>query len=57
MVRWLTTTGRIDAARLSSDGFGETRPLQAITGLTAAPLNTARAQNRRVEFRITEIAH
>lgn len=46
VVRWLTTTGRIDAARLVSDGFGETRPLAQ--GTTPA----VRAQNRRVEFRI-----
>ena len=57
VVRWLTTTGRIDAARLSSEGFGETRPVQPIAGLTGARLTTARGQNRRVEFRITEIAH
>jgi len=57
VVRWLTTTGRIDAARLTSEGFGETRPLQPAAGLTGARLTTARGQNRRVEFRITEIAH
>ena len=46
VVRWLTTTGRIEAGRLTSEGFGETRPL--VQGTTPA----ARAQNRRVEFRI-----
>ncbi|MFO0645092.1 MAG: OmpA family protein [Polyangiales bacterium] len=46
VVRWLTTTGHIEAGRLASEGFGETRPL--VQGTTPA----ARAQNRRVEFRI-----
>lgn len=46
VVRWLTTRGRIEAGRLTSEGFGETRPL--VQGTTPA----ARAQNRRVEFRI-----
>ncbi len=57
VVRWLTTTGRVDAGRLASEGFGESRPLQPIAGLAGPRLNAARAQNRRVEFRITEIAH
>ncbi|MEZ4392770.1 MAG: OmpA family protein [Polyangiales bacterium] len=47
VVTALTRRG-IDAARLVSEGFGETRPL--VTGTT----RTARAQNRRVEFRVAE---
>ncbi len=50
VVRWLTNTGHIEAARLVSEGFGETRPL--VQGVTPA----ARAQNRRVEFRIAATA-
>ena len=45
VVAWLTGHG-IDAARLTSTGFGETRPVTP--GTTAA----IRAQNRRVEFHI-----
>ncbi len=48
---WLGQHG-IEASRLSSDGFGETRPLAPTTGLRRRALNAARAQNRRVEFRI-----
>jgi outer membrane protein OmpA-like peptidoglycan-associated protein len=42
----------IDAPRLRAVGFGETRPLRPITGLRGRALRDARAQNRRVEFRI-----
>lgn len=45
--RWLEQN-RIDAGRLESHGFGETRPLVPNTNARA------RAQNRRVEFRIAE---
>lgn len=45
VVTWLAGHG-IDAARLTSTGFGETRP---VTPGTSARI---RAQNRRVEFRI-----
>jgi outer membrane protein OmpA-like peptidoglycan-associated protein len=55
VVRWLTSHG-IAADRLEAHGFGETRPLQPITGLTARPLADARARNRRVEFNITDPA-
>ncbi len=48
VVQWLTTRGGIDAGRFTSEGFGETRPL--VEGTSRA----ARAQNRRVEFRITD---
>ncbi len=51
VVTWLTTRGHIEADRLVSEGFGETRPL--VQGTTPA----ARAQNRRVEFRIVDVAH
>jgi outer membrane protein OmpA-like peptidoglycan-associated protein len=47
-VQWLSTRGRIDAARFTSEGFGETRPVAQGT------TNAIRAQNRRVEFRITD---
>jgi outer membrane protein OmpA-like peptidoglycan-associated protein len=39
---------QIDPARLESHGYGETRPLIPNNN------NAARAQNRRVEFRIVE---
>ena len=45
VVTWLTSHG-IDAARLRSTGFGETRPV------TPGTSTRVRAQNRRVEFRI-----
>ena len=51
VMRWLTTTGRVEAGRLTSAGFGETRPL--VQGATTP---AARAQNRRVEFRIVQDA-
>lgn len=51
VLRWLVTNGHIEAGRLVSEGFGETRPVAP--GTTPA----IRAQNRRVEFRIVEIAH
>jgi outer membrane protein OmpA-like peptidoglycan-associated protein len=55
VVRWLTGHN-IAADRLEAHGYGETRPLQAITGLTGRPLNDARARNRRVEFNIVDPA-
>jgi len=45
--RWLEQN-RVEPARLESQGFGETRPIVPNTNATA------RAQNRRVEFRIAE---
>ena len=47
-MRYLTEHG-LDAARLSSAGFGETRPI--------ADNNTdeGRAQNRRVEFHLNDL--
>jgi outer membrane protein OmpA-like peptidoglycan-associated protein len=42
----------IEASRLTARGFGETRPLRPIEGLRGRALRDARAQNRRVEFRI-----
>ena len=47
VVAALTRRG-IDATRLTSDGFGETRPL------VQAATPAARAQNRRVEFRVVD---
>jgi outer membrane protein OmpA-like peptidoglycan-associated protein len=55
VVAWLTARG-IDASRLEPHGYGETRPLQPITGLTGRALNDARARNRRVEFNIIDPA-
>jgi outer membrane protein OmpA-like peptidoglycan-associated protein len=55
VVRWLTGHG-VAADRLEPHGFGETRPLQPIAGLTARPLADARARNRRVEFNIIDPA-
>jgi len=49
VVTWLTGHG-IDASRLTSTGFGETRP---VTPGTTGPI---RARNRRVEFRIVSDA-
>ncbi len=46
----------VEASRLEPHGYGETRPVQPITGLTGRPLNDARARNRRVEFNITDPA-
>lgn len=45
----------IDEARLSSEGYGESQPKADIKGLRGKDLREARALNRRVEFRITEI--
>ncbi|MEZ4394184.1 MAG: OmpA family protein [Polyangiales bacterium] len=47
VLRWLTQH-EIDPARLESHGFGEARPIVPNTS------PAARAQNRRVEFRIVE---
>jgi outer membrane protein OmpA-like peptidoglycan-associated protein len=55
VVAWLTAHG-IAADRLEAHGFGETRPLQPITGLTGRALRDARARNRRVEFNIIDPA-
>jgi outer membrane protein OmpA-like peptidoglycan-associated protein len=45
----------IEEARLSSEGYGESQPKADIKGLRGKDLREARALNRRVEFRITEI--
>jgi outer membrane protein OmpA-like peptidoglycan-associated protein len=42
----------VEASRLRAQGFGETRPLRPVDGLRGRALRDARAQNRRVEFRI-----
>jgi outer membrane protein OmpA-like peptidoglycan-associated protein len=46
----------IDPARLSSEGYGEDSPLIDPKGLKKKDLNDARAQNRRVEIKILELA-
>ncbi|MBL8677606.1 MAG: OmpA family protein [Myxococcales bacterium] len=51
--RWLAEHG-VDASRLEAHGFGESRPLRAVTGVRGRALRDARAQNRRVEFRILD---
>lgn len=47
VMRWLVERG-VSEARLESHGYGETRPIVPNTS------NAARAQNRRVDFRIVE---
>jgi outer membrane protein OmpA-like peptidoglycan-associated protein len=42
----------VEASRVRAQGFGETRPLRPIERLRGRALRDARAQNRRVEFRI-----
>lgn len=51
--RWLVEHG-VEAARLEAHGFGETRPLVNPTGLRGRAQRDARAQNRRVDFRILD---
>ena len=48
---WLVAH-QIDPMRLEAHGYGATRPIRPIAGLTAAQLTQARAVNRRVEFRV-----
>ncbi len=47
VVKWLVDHG-IDAARLTSQGFGETKPIDS------NDTDEGRQNNRRVEFRILE---
>ncbi len=49
VVAWLTTTGRVDAARVYAVGYGETKPVD--TNATAE----GRTKNRRVEFTIKQV--
>jgi outer membrane protein OmpA-like peptidoglycan-associated protein len=53
VLRWLTEHG-VAASRLEAHGFGETRPLRAPAGLRGRAQRDARAQNRRVDFRIVD---
>ncbi len=53
VVAWLTQHD-VDPGRLEAHGLGETRPLTPVTGLRGGPRRLARAQNRRVEFRIID---
>lgn len=46
--RWLVERGGIDAARLTAEGYGPTRPIDT------NDTKEGRARNRRVEFRIVE---
>lgn len=46
--RWLVERGGIDAARLTAEGYGPTRPIDS------NDTKEGRARNRRVEFRIVE---
>jgi outer membrane protein OmpA-like peptidoglycan-associated protein len=56
VVHWLTEH-QIEANRLEAHGFGETRPMTPLTPtMTPQARNAARAQNRRVEFVITDPA-
>ena len=49
VMEYLTTKGKVDAARLVSQGYGETRPI------ADNKKSAGRDQNRRVEFVIVEI--
>ncbi len=40
--------------RIVAKGYGETAPIEDPKGLTGGKLNTARAKNRRVEFKLIE---
>ncbi|HEX5064343.1 MAG TPA: OmpA family protein [Kofleriaceae bacterium] len=42
----------IEEGRLTAVGFGDEQPVVAPTGLKGAKLNSARAKNRRVEFKL-----
>lgn len=53
VLRWLSENG-VAASRLEAHGFGETRPVRAVEGLRGRALRDARAQNRRVDFRIID---
>ena len=46
----------IDASRLDAKGYGDTQPITDPKGLKGAPLNAARAKNRRVEFKLISSA-
>jgi OmpA-OmpF porin, OOP family len=45
----------VPAERLTSEGFGETKPKVEISGLKSKKLKEARAANRRVTFKITSL--
>ncbi len=53
VLRWLVEHG-VEAARLEAHGYGETRPVRAVTTLRGRARRDARAQNRRVDFRILD---
>jgi OOP family OmpA-OmpF porin len=42
----------IDASRLDAKGYGDTQPIVDPKNLKGAPLDAARAKNRRVEFKL-----
>src|SRR5206468_825929 len=56
VLRYLVDVAHLDASRLESHGFGETRPSTPFDGLRGRALRDARAQNRRVEFNILDPA-
>ncbi len=53
VVRWLSLHD-VTIDRLEAHGFGESRPLRPVAGLTGRALVEARGINRRVEFRILD---
>ena len=54
VVKYLASKG-IDASRLSAKGYGEGAPLSDCAALKGNRLQTCRAKNRRVEFKILQM--
>jgi outer membrane protein OmpA-like peptidoglycan-associated protein len=54
VMRYMIEKG-VPAERLSSEGFGESKPKVEISGLKSKKLKDARAANRRVTFKITSL--
>jgi outer membrane protein OmpA-like peptidoglycan-associated protein len=56
VMRWLTAH-QVEESRLEAHGFGETRPLRPVQGISnRRERRAAQADNRRVEFRIVDPA-
>ncbi len=53
VMRWLVQNG-IAEQRLEARGFGESRPVRPIDGLTGSALREARSMNRRVVFVVVD---